>query len=75
MTPEPHNPLAPILAEMREAFESIKLNDTTRYQHHERRLSDGKTPREAGKSGTRWATPREIAEDALKRLAADKTAK
>lgn len=57
-----------VLAEVREAFDSIRKNDTTQYNHHEPRKFDGMTPREAGLAGTRWAEPAEIAAAALRRM-------
>jgi hypothetical protein len=52
------------------ALQTIVRNDTTRYDHHEARRWDGKTPREAGEDATRWAEPGEIARAALRRLGA-----
>ena len=62
------------IAETRKCLEAIVRNDRSReYEHHEKRPSDGKTPREAS-TGTKWLTPREIARGALRALdAADST--
>lgn len=55
------------------AFEAIIRNDKTRYQHHEPRPSDGKTPREVD-GGTCFLAPREIAEMMLKELGPEQEA-
>jgi hypothetical protein len=68
---QPSGDVSRVLAEMVEFFEAVRLNDTTRpYDHHQPRKSDGKRPRESNGGGSCFLTPREIADNALRRLAA-----
>lgn len=62
------NDIADLLNGQVASLEAIVRNDRSReYEHHEKRPSDGKKPSEAS-SGTKWATPREIAKNALRAL-------
>lgn len=47
-------------------LQEIVRNDTTRYDHHEARRWDGRTP--DSKGGTIWLTPKEMARQALRYL-------
>jgi hypothetical protein len=50
-----------LVAEMRKRFDSVAKNDATPpYDHHQRRKSDGKRPKDVG-DGSCWLTPKEIA--------------
>ena len=49
-------------------LQEIVRNDSTRYEHHQPRRWDGKSPDDAG--GTIWQTPKEMAIGALRFLGA-----
>ena len=58
--------VAEVWAELKPALDVIIKNDKTHYRHHEIRSFDGKSPKEMVDGGTRFLTPKEIAQDLLK---------
>lgn len=53
-----------VLVELKMAFEAIRRNDETQFNYHQRRRYDGQLPT----GGTRWAEPKEIAHEAIKKI-------
>ena len=52
------------IGRLRAALQAVAMNDRTHYEHHEPRACDGAAV--SDEHATRWCTPREIAEDALR---------